>query len=321
MAKVTVDGNADDRYAGDLAPEASFADANTLIYNVFEVAPGAGDISFPSIHRFTLSTGTDAAIATSAFSFAVRHDGAIAYFRFPDPDVRKGVVPVGSINVATSASGPSLDANSTTWTTAPDHYVVAAWAGDTLIAYRENDGGTRDVLALDGPSQVRTLASGAQIVAISPDGTEVMLTGQSAGSSIPGTVEVVRVADGAVVASAAVSTLAANGASLGSIGNTGDWIGNLVLADTGAGLALLRIDSTITVDRVIGTAMSEPQFVSNDSTRFIGWRVALAAENATPSSLYEVEECRLNPVGDLHCSLEVQTPEPVRPVRSASRPM
>ncbi|HEY7281135.1 MAG TPA: hypothetical protein VID47_06010, partial [Actinomycetota bacterium] len=159
----------------------------------------------------------------------------------------------------------------------------------------------------------------AQVVGISPDGTQVMLTGQPAGSSIPDTVEVVRVADGSLVASAAVSALGANGASLGSIGNDGDWTGDLVVADTGAGLALLRVGSTITVDRVIGYGVHEPQFVAGDPRQIVGWTTQVAPGPGPGPALNAVVSCAESG-GDWTCAPSDSTAGRLRPVRSLSRP-
>jgi hypothetical protein len=210
----------------------------------------------PSIRLHDLETGTDSAYVVGAFSLAWREDGAIAYFKGAGRDYRAGVRYVGDVFVRDSLSGPARR-----WTTKADRYVVAGWAGATLLVYRVHAGEALDVLALDGPEKRRVLAFDAGLVAISPDGTSALVEhGPEAG---PPRVDLVAVANGTMLASLDLTTV---DLPVGVVGYGGDWQGDLVAAPSASGLAVFRvvggrIELARTMRAAAGQGVAEPRFV------------------------------------------------------------
>ena len=192
----------------------------------------AGDpLARPSIRVHDLQTGTDSAYVVGAFSLAWRGDGAIAYFKGANRDYRAGVRYVGDVFVRDSVNAPPRR-----WTEQTDRYVVAGWAGPSLLVYRVRAGEALDVLALDGPGKRRVLASDAGLVAISPDGTSALVEyGPETG---PPRVDLIAVSNGTKLASLDVSTV---DPAVGVVGYAGDWQGDLVAAPSASGLVVFRI--------------------------------------------------------------------------------
>lgn len=218
----------------------------------------------PSIRLHDLEAGTDSTYVSGAFSLAWRGDGALAYFKGAGRDYRAGVRYVGDVFVRDSVSGPARR-----WTEKTDRYVVAGWAGPTLLVYRVRPGEALDVLALDGPGKRRALASEAGLVAISPDGTSALVEhGPETG---PPRVDLVAVSNGKKLASLDLTTV---DPAVGVVGYAGDWQGDLVAAPSASGVAVFRIaGSHIELARTMRTAagegMAEPRFAG--TSRVTGW--------------------------------------------------
>jgi len=125
------------------------------------------------------------------------------------------------------------------------------------------------VLALDGPGEVRKLARGAGVVAISPDGSEVLLErGPEAGAP---RVELVSVASGARLATLDLTTV---DPAVGVVGYAGDWEGSLAVAPSSSGLAVFAVAGRrISLVRAIRAAgdygVAEPRFGA--AGRITGW--------------------------------------------------
>jgi hypothetical protein len=227
------------------------------------ISPG-DPLARPSIRLHDLESGDDSLLATGAFSLAWRADGALAYFQGVGRSYRAGVPYVGRVVVRASTGSPARR-----WTSAPARYVVVGWAGATLIAYVEHEGETLDVLALDAPGKVRRLARGAGVVAISPDGSEVLLErGPEAGAP---RVELVSVASGARLASLDLTTV---DPAIGVVGYAGDWEGSLAVAPSSSGLDVFAVTGRrISVVRAIQVAgdrgVAEPRFTAAE--RITGW--------------------------------------------------
>ncbi|HEX9377009.1 MAG TPA: hypothetical protein VGB19_12325 [Actinomycetota bacterium] len=303
---------------GWLSPVATYRSDTELLYSDWRVVPGPGDQAVPSIRQFDVDSGQDALFATNAVSFAVTSEGStVAYVQLDGPSWRMDTPLRGTIMVR----GPEMDAP---WATGETFFVVG-WAGDTLLAYRENEGEIADVLALDGPGQVRTLAEGALIVALSPDGTQVMLAGQADGSSIPMSVEVVNVADGSVAASIPSSSLVDpdSGRWARDLGYGGDWNEHgVVVASASDGLAVLRVDDRgISLVRLIPAPhwVDEPQFVVGDPSRIVYWS-RVPTHGAGDGPFYELAECSIDPRFAAECERGDPGPERLRPIRTLSRP-
>ena len=77
-------------------------------------------------------TGTDSAYVVGAFSLAWRGDGAIAYFKGAEPRLPRRR-PVRGRRLRARLRRRARDRR---WTEKTDRYVVAGWAGRTLLVYR-----------------------------------------------------------------------------------------------------------------------------------------------------------------------------------------
>ena len=238
-------------------------DDPTLSWEDQGIEPG-DPLARPSIRLHDLRAGADRLLAAGAFSLAWRADGALAYFHGRERSYRAGIPYVGHIVVRASTESPPRR-----WTVSPGRYIVVGWAGATLIAYVEHEGESLDVLALDGPGNVRTLARGAAVVAIGPDGGQILVErGPETGAP---RVELVSVAEGARLASLDLTTV---DPSVGVVGYAGDWEGSLAVAPSSSGLAVFAVSgrriSLVRAIRVPGDqGVAEPRFAS--SARITGW--------------------------------------------------
>lgn len=227
------------------------------------ISPGDA-LARPSIRLHDLETGSDRTYVDGGFSLAWRRDGAIAYFKGAERAYRAGVSYMGDVFVRDSVNGEAQR-----WTPKTDRYVVAGWAGPTLLVYRVGAGEALDVLALDGPDERRELAFNAGLVSISPDGTSALVEhGPETG---PPRVELLAVSNGAKLASLDMTTV---DPSVGVVGYSGDWQGDLVAAPSASGVALFRvagrrIQLARTMRAVGGQGVAEPRFVG--ASRVIGW--------------------------------------------------
>jgi hypothetical protein len=210
----------------------------------------------PTLRIHDFDSGRDKAIDANSFSAAVRSDGAIAYVRGTDV-YRAFTNYTGDIVVRSSVA-----AHPVVWSTEPAQYVAAAWAGNTLLAYRIDEGERLDVLAFDGPGEQRLLMAAANVVAVSPDGTQAFLASEA---DVPGSVSVVNVADGTIAETLDLGSLN-QGILWAAYG--GSWSGDLVAAPTNTGIAVFDVaDGAIALRELLkddpGTLANgivEPQF-------------------------------------------------------------
>jgi hypothetical protein len=131
------------------------------------------------------------------------------------------------------------------WSTEDDiRYVTVGWAGEVLVAYQVLEGEYVRTVAFYGPGRSRLLSEGGMVVAISPDGSKVLLIEQENWTHFV----VEDVSDGAVLWSGELDT------PLGPVnGIYGcDWDGDRIVVVPGAGdgssypyvfgFAILRFD-------------------------------------------------------------------------------
>lgn len=192
------------------------------------IKPGDA-LATPTLRIHDFASGRDGVVDRNSFSAAVRSDGTIAYVRGTDV-YRAFTNYTGDIVVRSSPSARPI-----VWSTEPGEYVVAAWAANTLLAYRIGEGEKLDVLAFDGPGRERVLMPDANVVAISPDGTQAFLADEA---GVPGSVAVVNVADGTVGATLDLDSLG-QGILWAAYG--GSWSADLVAAPTNAGVAVFEV--------------------------------------------------------------------------------
>ena len=227
------------------------------------IEPG-DPLATPSIRLYDGATGEDAAVEDGAFSVAWRADGALAYFKGAERDYRAGIPYVGDVFVR-----PAPDAQPVRWSSERARYIVVGWAGRTLVGYREREGEALDVVAFDEPGRMRVLASDAGLVAISPDGRRAFVE-QGPAQGRPN-VRILEIASAAVVARLDLTGV---DPGVGTVGYSGDWRSDWVVASSAAGLALFRVGSkAIRLDRTIrvqGPGLSEPRF-ADAGRRVIAW--------------------------------------------------
>jgi hypothetical protein len=230
-----------------------------------------------SLRLFDPTTGIDSEIDASGTLPAWRHDGVLAYVQYaPGTGASKATIVVRS----------SPTAPATTWATGFG-YEPLAWAGDSLIVAQQLTGPAPKLLAFTGPGAVRELGSGA-LVAISPDGTQLLIADGASLDGIPSSphLRLVELASGKTVATLDLSTIA-HGVEVGTIvpGGTGAWengrivfpapAGVVVLAVTADGLTLAKVAS-FTGDRGLrGAEYHEARFVDASANRVIVKAVVL----------------------------------------------
>ena len=165
-------GEASSPLSGWIAPVAvPTADGGQLLYSTWrelrhddpklswsKQGIGPGDaLATPTLRVHDFGSGRDTPVDKDSFSAAVRSDGTIAYVRGTDV-YRAFTNYTGDVVVRSS-----LSARPVVWSTEPAEYVVAAWAGSTLLAYRIDEGEKLDVLAFGGPGRQRLLMPDANL--------------------------------------------------------------------------------------------------------------------------------------------------------------
>ena len=232
-------------------------------------------VGIPSVRLFDTRSGKDTLLATGAAAPAVSTSGALAYLAGETGVVRQNVDYTGRIVVA-----DSVNAKPRVWTSRADRYLPYAWAGSTLLVYRgvpESEGA--DLYALTGPDNSRLLAPNAYVIAISPDGTQVLA---SVGTRM---LERIRVVDGSVEDSLALDG-GVSGATALMYG--GSWRGDRVVANSDRGLVVVNVRGGLHVEAQFATpfphGVAEPAFT--DDTHVEGW-ADLPNPQTSPASVDE----------------------------------
>lgn len=196
-------------------------------------------LGFPTLYVRDARTGADTSLGAGTMSPAFRRDGALAYARAIDPPYRLGRTYRRAI-VVRDAHGE------TTWSSGAGAYSPRMWVGQTLIAYRAvREAQGWDVLAFDGPGKGRLLARSAQVVAVDPSGSGVLIADEDLSSGATTALRVVNPANGATRATLQVSSVVdpATGEPLRFADGTGDWRGDAIVVRADAGLLILRFAS------------------------------------------------------------------------------
>lgn len=247
-------------FAGTLSPAAVSdpAGGDLLVYNAMRGKR-------PALRLHDSSSRNDSLLDEGAFSLAWRRDGALAYFKALEPDVRDVQRYLGHVVVRRARDSPALR-----WSRAPGRYVVAAWAQRRLVVYRIRKGWP-DLLVLDGPGRSRLLARASALVAVSPDGRWAFVARY--GASAPVELRVLDVARGSAVASATLRR-----GPIRWVVEAGSWSGDRVVAAASAGLAVFRVrPPTIALEQVVRlpvhafpAGVYEPQ-VRSSGERVVAW--------------------------------------------------
>jgi hypothetical protein len=226
-----------------------------------------GDLlATPSIRVHDSSTSRDELLADGAFSLAWHPDGRVAYFKGADRDYRAAVHYVGDVLVRAT-----VEAEPEVWSRAQGRYIVVAWAGETLLAYREREGEALDVIAFDGPGQMRVLARDSALGAVSPDGRRAFVE-QGPAQGRP-SVSVLDVASGRVSATLDLTTV---DPAVGTVSYSGDWLGHRVVAPSASGLAVFRVSRVgISLEQALPVGVeqgvAEPRFADAAGRRVAAW--------------------------------------------------
>jgi hypothetical protein len=266
--------------AGWLTPAAvPSPDGRQLAYNVWKelrrddpklswtdqgIEPG-DPLATPSIRVHDSASGRDSLLDEGAFSVAWRGDGALAYFKGAERDYRAAVPYVGDVVVRSS-----LDSPPEIWSRRHARYIVAGWAGSSVVAYRESEGEALDVLVFDGPGRVRVLAANSGLVALSPDGRQAVVEqGPAQGRPSVGALDI---ESGKQVARLDLTRV---DPAVGTVGYAGDWRGGRVVGASASGLAVFRVGhGRIVLEqavRIPGQTVAEPRFAGSSGRRITAW--------------------------------------------------
>lgn len=283
-------------------PEQSFSDQG------IQTGQATEHPSIRVISRGIQPIPVDREFASGAYSLAWRRDGLIAYMKGSSQDHLANVPYVGHIMAASEMWEEPF-----VWTTYQARYVVYGWAGNTLIAYEMEEGEFLDILAIDGPGQVRELADNASIVSISPDGTQLFVADQTSP-----VVRIIDVASGDEVAALDLSSaltvtdVEADGPSdsfsrssaetpIISVGGAGSWVGNLVSVSGGPGVVIFEVaDGSLEIHSVLSVAsdfpwgVREPQLTADGRVMAWGGLIARDAHDtpwAVATCVIETKTC------------------------------
>lgn len=234
-------------------------------------------VGIPSVRVLETGSRRVRLLERGAHSPALSLQGRLAFFK-GDADVLRGGVPYEGHVLVGDATGTRFER----WTTEPARYMPYAWAGGTLLVYRALPGSeATDLYAYTGPGEARLVAPLAFVIALSPDGTRVLV---SSGRRM---VQIVRIDDGAIEASLALD---GDGIAAPDSDTTphmlefsGSWRGKHVVANSDAGLVVLDVSDGIRIASVFATpafahGISEPRFV--DDRHVVGWANLAASERA-----------------------------------------
>jgi hypothetical protein len=230
----------------------------------------------PTLRIHDTRSRGERALEPGSFGAAWRSDGALAYVVGDPASYRANEPYLVRVVVRRSAQGQAE-----AWTAAPSRYRVVGWAGERLVVVRGSPGEAPDVEVLDGPGRERLLARGAGALAISPDGTTVLVsTGEPA---TPAAAVGLRDAGtGREVASFPLSAVAdpVTGRPALWISAPASWVGDRILAATDAGLVVLRASADrlaveqvlhADLDRLTTGSIYEPRFAGADGREIVWW--------------------------------------------------
>jgi WD40 repeat protein len=256
---------------GPLSPVAvRSSDGKLIAYNTWqELRPVDADQSFsaqgieegaalgvPSL-RIHDDRGKDFLLARGTYSAAWRQDGAIAFVQGVDPVFRASPAYLGQVVVRQSVHGRDVS-----WSDAPAHYVVYAWAGGRLLFYRIGLGEKTELLVADARGKIRSLADGTAI-AISPDAARVAVLSEDSTS-----VRILDIATGREQSWIDVTTATP---PLRWVAYSGSWTGDHIVAPASAGLAVFAVGpDSLTLEQVLSldhaqfpVGVQEPRFVDD----------------------------------------------------------
>lgn len=240
--------------SGDLSPVAVQVDDDRVIYQAWEpaVAPDPsktdsergiepGDpLGTLSIRLYDHHLKKHRVLIGAAASFALAADGRLAYVATSSPTVPAGGPYDGTVEVRPDLTSEQAE----TWVAAPDRYVVAGWAGDTLLLYRIGPLESLHVYAVHRGDPPKLLAADSRLVALSENGRSALVA-RGSPSEPPMTLSLVDVATAKVVAELERPAVPGETRDL-FVSSPGAWQGDYVVAPGGgfSGAVLFRISGT-----------------------------------------------------------------------------
>jgi hypothetical protein len=230
----------------------------------------------PQLHLLDLRDGADTQFDPGSFSVAWRADGAIAYARGTPPDYRANTPFAADVVVRRA-----VEAAPTVWSATPGQYLVEGWAGRRLIVRAAAATGRGALVAFDAPGSERPLATDADLIAISPNGDEILVAESAADAAAPA-VRLVSVADGTEEARTALAEIVdpVTRTPVSDVVGLGNWQGDRVVAASSSGLVVFRVSGRrLSVEQVLhvdtasrpGGGFYEPRFGDPDARTIVGW--------------------------------------------------
>jgi hypothetical protein len=235
-----------------------------------------GDVlGIPTLRIHDVAANRDLRLETGGFGATWRSDGALAYVVGEPAAYRANGEYPTRVVVRQAPEGPAQ-----AWTDA-GRYRAFGWAGGRLVVLRGSAGGPPDVKVLDAPRRERLLAAEAAALAISPDGTTVLVSvGEPGGPEAA--VSLRDVASGRELAKLLLGSVEdpATGRALRWVSGPASWVGDHVLLGSDAGLVVLgaagadlAVEQVLHVDleRFTTGSIYEPRFVDDDARELVWW--------------------------------------------------
>jgi len=188
--------------------------------------PEIGDAVVPVLRLLDRTSGADSIVAEGACNPVWSSDGRLAYVRGAVADGIVGPPYLGRVVVR--ERGGSLS----TWTETVADYLLAAWAGETLLAYRRSGfpSSRSDLVLLAAGGQAQPAGPGASVVAVRPDGLRALIStipATGTNSSERATLRLIRLPDGVELSSLRLDP------ELEDLGRDGSWAGDEIIASVG----------------------------------------------------------------------------------------
>jgi hypothetical protein len=201
----------------------------------FEPPPDGERVARPQVAVIDLSTGETSTLADGAVSFAVSNKNQVAYVKGENRDYFANAPFTGTIEVV----GVTGDAVPRTLVTEPGNYRIVAWANEFLLYYVLGDGEVLNLFKVADGEPPTLLAEGTGVVAISPDGSRVLVQRLGSGE---GEVALIDVATGE--ATTYIDKLSDEaGNAVGTLLLHGDWQGDRIVAAASAFSGLIFLST------------------------------------------------------------------------------
>jgi hypothetical protein len=215
----------------------------------------------PGVRVIDLETDTDRLLVDGASSFALTPDDRVVYTEGVSASLATGERYLSTIRVL-PADGSSPPA--TVVEEAGDYSIVAVAGGSVVYEATADIGSTPSLWAtpLDGSSDPVLLQESAILVAVSPDGSE-LLTQQLGIPELD--LRVISAVDATELASLTLPLEATGGPS--AVSRNGDWVGTTIVAASSQGLMLFeRTERGLVVSQTIDVPFEQAPWGATQPT-------------------------------------------------------